>query len=552
MNHWSGNSFVQRLARFPSRASKPSRYAFVAQTALSLVLALATVCQTSNARRGQPGRLSPGLEHRTAPALQAPALLPDDAWRLELESVRLEEAAASFNVTWAESCATPPAAAETALAYAAGIWGGLLSSPVTIEMSACWTSTLPCSGIACGDSTTRVRNFAGAPLVDTHYPIALANSLAGSDLAPARKDITVFFDAGVDWSFATDGPPTGSIDFVSVALHEMAHGLGFTGNMYESYNVGFCGDGPFGFLYPCPTPYDWFVVDSGDIPLLDFLQPDPRDLGAKLKSDALFGGPNAATSNGGTAVKLHTPTIWQQGTSLSHLDPDGFESGENGLMTPSYGGALRSPGSVALAMMQDMGWPRAGGVPHIATTGPLAIGVGHDGSVEGALYWTGYAGEPMTYSWTVTDQDSVSHPGLGITDSLTLNWDTPGIKTVSVTATGGGISASATRTALVFDVAASGLAQGELDIAYTFNAAVTPGAAGFPVTYTWEATGLDSITHPNQGVTDAAAFTWSTPGTKTVVVTVTLNGATTQDVHTIDIGGIALDKFVFLPLVQLR
>lgn len=298
---------------------------------LSLVLILAIARQTGDVRHGQPGG------RVTGPALQAPApwtpaqralaSFPDEG--LDAESIHHNEAAATFHVTWVSSCATPPAAAETALTYAAGIWSGLLSSPVTIEVSACWTSAPPCGGIGCGDTTTRVRNAAGATLVDVHYPIALANALAGSDLAPAQSDIAIHFDADVDWSFATDGPPTGSVDFVSVALHEMAHGLGFTGNMYESYNVGFCGDGPYGFLYPCPTPYDWFAVDSDGVRLLEHLQPDPRDLGAKLKSDAQFGGPNAVASLGG-AVKLYTPATWQHGSSLSHLDPAVFGSGKTG------------------------------------------------------------------------------------------------------------------------------------------------------------------------------------------------------------------------------
>lgn len=221
-------------------------------------------------------------------------------------------------------------------------------------------------------------------------------------------------------------------------------------------------------------------------------------------------------------------------------------------MTPSYGGALRSPGPVALAMLQDMGWPRAGDAPHISTSAPLAIGVGHDAAVEGTLQWAAYSGQAMTYAWTATGQDNINHSGLGITDSVILSWETPGVKTVVVNATGGGVSASATRTALVFDVEASGLTQGEPDIATVFNAAVMPDAGGFPVTYTWEATGLDTITHSGQGATDAVTFTWPTAGVKTVTVTATLDGASAQDVHTIVIGGLVLDKDVFLPLMLLR
>ena len=90
---------------------------------------------------------------------------------------------------------------------------------------------------------------------------------------PASVDIDVSFSASENWSFVTSGAPGAGTDFVSVALHEIAHGLGFAGNMYESYNVGFCGDGPYGALYPCPTIYDRFIVDQSGIPLTQLKVP---------------------------------------------------------------------------------------------------------------------------------------------------------------------------------------------------------------------------------------------------------------------------------------
>jgi hypothetical protein len=156
----------------------------------------------------------------------------------------------------------------------------------------------------------------------------------------------------------------------------------------------------------------------------------------------------------------------------------------------------------------------------------------------------------MTHAWTATDREDIIHPGLGVTDAVTLSWSMPGVKTVVVTVTGGGISASATRKALAFDVAVNGLTQGEPDHTYTFDAALTPASTGFLVTYTWQATGLNPVIHPDQGTTDAASFTWITPGTKTVTVTATTAGAMAQAIHTIDIEGTVLDEFVYLPLLR--
>ena len=140
----------------------------------------------------------------------------------------------------------------------------------------------------------------------------------------------------------------------------------------------------------------------------------------------------------------------------------------------------------------------------------------------------------MTYTWNVTDLGAIVHSGLGTTDAITVNWGTPGVKKVALSVTGGGESASATRSALVFDVAVNGPAAGEPDHAYAFDAALMPNSTGFPVSYTWEATDLSPISHPGQGVTDAATFSWTTPGPKTVTVKAEVDGETAEAVHSIE------------------
>ncbi len=462
---------------------------------------------------------------------------------------------ATFNITWSASCQTPPAQAITALEYAAGLWGTWISSTVPIEVTACWTPNL--SGgdtLGTGMPSRYISNFSGAPLINAQYPIALANALSGSDLDTTRADMRLQFKSDAEWSYITTttrlAAPTESYDFVGVALHELAHGLGFIGNMYEDYNIGFCGNGPIGYLYPCPTPYDWLTVDSAGVPLLDYLASDPSALGARLKSDANLGGPNTVAANGGTAAKLYTPsTYFYLGSSLSHLDQNTFSSGPNRLMTPSYGGVTRQPGPVTLAIMQDMGWLRADGAPNVVTSGPLVVGAGQVATFTGKLVWSAYAGQPLTYTWTAADQITVTHPGLAATDSVTFTWSTPGEKRIALAATDDSASAAAVRAALVYGVNAGGPAQGDTNHAYTFNANVTP-STGFPITYTWEATDKTPIVHTNSYLTnDNATFSWTTPGTKTITITAAIAGAATRAVHTIHIKGIVLDKFVFLPVV---
>jgi hypothetical protein len=488
-------------------------------------------------------------ELRAAPATWQAAAATNPPAR----SSQFSAPGATINVTWQAGCDTPPAGAVTALDYAAGIWGAFISSTVSIELSACWTATPNCGGIACGDTTAYLRNFSGAPMVDTYYPVSLANALAGQDLDPARPDMSISFDSDADWSFETSTPSPSGMDFVSVALHEMGHGLGFVGHMHESYNVGFCGNDAYAYLYPCPTAYDRLAVDDEGIALLSYLTPDPRELGTRLENDANFGGPNASAANGGVPAKLYTPATWVQGSSFLHLDLDTFQVGENWLMTPAYspGTAIRHPGPLTLAIFQDLGWLRADDAPNLSVSGLRAVGLGREAAFEAGLDWAGSAGQAITYTWALTDGDVITHTASGLSDTATLSWTVPGFKSIAATASVSAALASATRLVLAFGVAASGPFQGDTNIPYTFNAALSPADTALPVTFTWQATGQDPFSSPpDQNTTDAATFTWTTPGTKTITVTATIDAETTQTVHTIEIEGLVMDEFIFLPLVQ--
>src|SRR5690625_3463604 len=71
------------------------------------------------------------------------------------------------------------------------------------------------------------------------YPIALANALAGRDMDPGEPDIDLSFNSAVDnnplclgdsvnFYYGYDGNPPGQdVDFLTVAIHELIHGLGF-------------------------------------------------------------------------------------------------------------------------------------------------------------------------------------------------------------------------------------------------------------------------------------------------------------------------------------
>lgn len=135
--------------------------------------------------------------------------------------------------------------AQIVFKFAADIWGAVLQSGVPITVSASFAK-LSCdanSGVLGSAGTTSIYSFAApAPagaLANTWYHSALFDSLAGQDAGNGAADIRARFNGalgstgcleGSKWYFGLDGKqPAGSIDFLNVVLHEMAHGLGFSG-----------------------------------------------------------------------------------------------------------------------------------------------------------------------------------------------------------------------------------------------------------------------------------------------------------------------------------
>ncbi|MDQ7994435.1 MAG: PA domain-containing protein [Luteibacter sp.] len=138
--------------------------------------------------------------------------------------------------------------------FAADIWGAVLQSDVTISNGATF-EPLSCdatSGVLGSSGTTYIFYFddtstlpAGA-VRNTWYHSALFDALTHEDGAPGEDDIQSQFNGalgstgcleGSKWYFGLDGKtPAGSINFLNVVLHEMAHGLGFSG--FNSLTTG--------------------------------------------------------------------------------------------------------------------------------------------------------------------------------------------------------------------------------------------------------------------------------------------------------------------------
>jgi len=252
-----------------------------------------------------------------------------------------------------------PTNAQTAFQYAVDIWEVLITSTVTIKVTARWTPLDP-GVLGSAGATALYRDFGGAPVPGTWYPVALAEKLAGGNVNhPDSSEINANFNSTQpSWYFGTDGnPPSGQYDLVTVVLHELGHGLGFFGSMTVASGMGSWGGGT-GF----PFIFDRFAENGSGQQLINTsIFPNPSAaLATQLTSNNIFfDGTNANAGNGGTPPKLYTPATWTPGSSFSHLDETTFPAGNpNSLMTPGLGTAeaIHSAGNVTLGMFEDWGW----------------------------------------------------------------------------------------------------------------------------------------------------------------------------------------------------
>lgn len=287
-----------------------------------------------------------------------------------------EAAASTFSITyvaaggtdpWDAVCVAFPTEAKTAFNAAAAIWANKLQSTVPIKIRACWSDLGSTSGIlGYSGGAISYRNFTGAPKADVWYESSLANSIYGSDLDAASFDMNITYNEYFDWYYGTDGnPPAGQYDLVTVATHEMAHGLNFSGTASYSGGTGSYGGGAGGF----PNIYDTFMENGAEKAVTTYANPSTA-LGTLFTSNDLwFDGPNAKAGNGGTRVKMYAPSPWKGGSSYPHLDYNTFKGTVNNMMVFAVapGAANHDPGPVTSGLLKDLGWKFAGGTSDVPT-----------------------------------------------------------------------------------------------------------------------------------------------------------------------------------------
>ncbi|MEM9290681.1 MAG: hypothetical protein AAGD01_03280 [Acidobacteriota bacterium] len=253
---------------------------------------------------------------------------------------------------------------------AANIWGSAIDSTQTIFVDATFTP-LQCNAFsavlgAAGAQTVHA-NFPGAPQLATWYHQALANSLSNSDLDPATNDLIAFFNSSIDnnnnclnntdWYLGFDSNPPGSdIDFFTVVLHEIGHGLGFSSFVDESTGALLAGQHDIwnSFLFDATTGLTWRQMNNAQ-----------RAASAINTGNLTWQGPRvtaeapgfAAGVNGATGfLQMYAPNPVEPGSSVSHYDT---AVTPNVLMEPFITNSTTDL-DITVPLFADIGWSTDG------------------------------------------------------------------------------------------------------------------------------------------------------------------------------------------------
>jgi hypothetical protein len=264
--------------------------------------------------------------------------------------------------------------ARRTLETAGDIWGKALKAAYPHETITAAVKFTP-GFTGAGSSEAVGANFSNL-IPDTAYPAALINHFSGRDLIPPQgpflgipgiappfpggAEMGIQFGSDTNFFFGTKGhPASNQADFLTIALHEIGHGLGFSTQVQS--------DGTFrGSLNPdgsggaYPALYDRFVVDEFGTPIV-YMTAAER-LAAVTDADGIFwSGAQAVAANGRNRPFLMAiDNNFAPGVSVAHFSQELI--GRSDLLMDSanseeiLGLVVRAPDNLTLGVLDDMGW----------------------------------------------------------------------------------------------------------------------------------------------------------------------------------------------------
>lgn len=244
--------------------------------------------------------------------------------------------------------------AKNQVQAAIDLWAANFDSKVAINVDATWGRSSAADILGSARPDRYYAKFVGAPDASLWYASALANAIAGKDLDLDNPEIIIQINSEAEWDLDGFGKPTRyEYDLKSVMFHELAHGLGFLSTSSYIFDRT---KGQYVGIMEQPTPFDAYLQTQDGNRLADLASPS-FELGQALSSRLVWSGTEGINANNGVKPLMYTPSNYDPGSSVSHLDENTFaNSGTNAVMTPNLeaGEVFNEPGPILIAMMKDL------------------------------------------------------------------------------------------------------------------------------------------------------------------------------------------------------
>ena len=225
--------------------------------------------------------------------------------------------------------------------YALELWGEQLASRVPVDIS---VDFLPLGDGVLGMTFFPQCFFDAA--TTTWYPAALWNQLEEYN-ASGMEDIKIIMNSKYRFYFGLDGSTDGRTDWVTVMIHEVAHGLGFGSQCHT--------DGSY-FYGAHPVIYDRMLYQGlTGLCLTELTEPERAAL---IISNNLYAGrpgSNLLAAHNNIRVKMYAPTSYRPGSSAHHWDSNvNFPT----FMKYAYERPLHTFNTRKIGLFLDLGWTR--------------------------------------------------------------------------------------------------------------------------------------------------------------------------------------------------
>ena len=269
----------------------------------------------------------------------------------------------SFNIN-----GTVPAGFADALNTAGKNWSRYLhiTVPIKVNVFTVNSSFVPFSGLTLANGR---KNFPNA-YPNYLYVTSLANQMTNSELNPGQYDMDIYFNLFTPMYYGNGAPPANQMDFISLAMHEIGHGLGFYSDGYvDNSGKGSFGNVPvsvfMGLITPSfpwrgqdsvPTIYDKYLQKASGNALATCAPFNSNALGDSIMNGMLYfdGTLFAALSPGGKARVAGGTGTYFFGEDLLHL----HQSYPNTIMSYYWGlgDTVRAPAPREIAVLRQIGW----------------------------------------------------------------------------------------------------------------------------------------------------------------------------------------------------